>query len=540
MRRLTWIGFFCCLFLYSCSDNERDNGFLSLTRTSITFDWTGEEREMLEVVANEEWNMTSIPDWLTLNIKENGGSTSLYFTAERNETDFGRSCTIIFFTQSQEQVLSITQSAQSRLVFSGEKEYRLGFSEAELKVDVEANVRYDIKVSADWLTLGDEGSINDDLTSIGKASILGGMGDSLTVQVAENTSRESRTARVVISNETYSLSDTLTIIQAGNPNPTEYYADGSYIQLRKAVKGDGVNLFLMGDGFTKEYLTVGGRYEEYMKQAADYFFSIEPYNSYQEYFNVYAIMAESEGEGIKGENGNRVITKFQCEYGSGTAITCNDDICFEYAQKVKGASTEPMTLIVVLNSEKYAGTTYLYSDGNSIALCPMSKEKRPNDFEGVIHHEAGGHGFGFLCDEYVYYQRKMPESRKRDIRAWQELGFQLNLDFTEDLSEILWKDFIGIDKYNNVGAFEGGYEYQYDVWRSEENSCMNNNIPYFNVQSRRIIVERIMKLAGEQFILNDFINKDNVSVPSEEVSRATTNFVQPLGEPIWIRHDINR
>ena len=134
----------------------------------------------------------------------------------------------------------------------------------------------------------------------------------------------------------------------------------------------------------------------------------------------------------------------------------------------------------------------------------------------------------------------MPESRKRDIRAWQELGFQLNLDFTEDLSEILWKDFIGIDKYNNVGAFEGGYEYQYGVWRSEENSCMNNNIPYFNVQSRRIIVERIMKLAGEQFILNDFINKDNVSVPSEEVSRATTNFVQPLGEPIWIRHDINR
>jgi len=533
MQKIKWIGFLFCLFLCGCSDNEGDTGFLSLTRTSITFDWTGDEKEMLEVVANEEWDMTSIPDWLTLDIGKNGGSTSLYFTAERNETDSNRSCTIIFFTQSQEQVLSITQSAQSRLVFSGEKEYRLGFSETELKVDVEANVRYDVKISADWLTLGDEGSFNDDLTSIGKASILGGIGDSLTVQVAENTSRESRTAQVIISNETYSLSDTLTVIQAGNPNPTEYYADGSYIQIRQATKGDGVNLFLMGDGFTKEYLTVGGRYEEYMKQAADYFFSIEPYSSYQEYFNVYAVMAESEGEGIRGENGNRVTTKFQCEYGNGTAITCNDEACFEYAEKVEGASEKPMTLIVVLNSEKYAGTTYLYSDGNSIALCPMSREERPNDFEGVIHHEAGGHGFGFLCDEYVYYQREMPEGRKQDIRAWQALGFQMNLDFTDNLTEILWKDFIGIDKYKDVGAFEGGYEYQYGVWRPEENSCMNNNIPYFNVQSRRAIVQRIMNLAGELFALDDFIANDNVSLPEEDISRVALQPVSPLGAPVW-------
>ena len=533
MRELKWIGFLFCLFLCGCSDNEEDNSFLSLTRTAIIFDWTGDKREMLEVVANEEWGMTSIPDWLTLDIEENGESTSLYLTAERNETGSNRSCTIIFFTQSQEQVLSITQSAQSRLVFSGEKEYRLGFAEAKLKVDVEANVRYDVKVSAGWLMLEDEGSINDDLTSIGKASILGGMGDSLTLKVAENTSRESRTAQVVISNETYSLSDTLTVIQAGNPNPTEYYVDGSYIQIKQATKGDGVNLFLMGDGFTKEYLAVGGRYEEYMKQAADYFFSIEPYNSYQEYFNVYVIMAESEGEGIKGENGNRVSTKFQCEYGSGTAITCNDDICFEYAQKVKEAGTEPMTLIVVLNSEKYAGTTYLYSDGNSIALCPMSREARPNDFEGVVHHEAGGHGFGFLCDEYVYYQREMPESRKEDIRAWQALGFQMNLDFTDNLTEILWKDFIGIDKYKDVGAFEGGYEYRYGVWRPEENSCMNNNIPYFNVQSRRAIVQRIMNLGGEQFVLDNFIANDNVSLPEEDISRVAHQPISPLGTPVW-------
>lgn len=538
MRKLKWIGFVFCLLLCGCNDNEENNSFLSLTRTAITFDWTGNETEMVEVIANEEWDMSSVPDWLTLELKENGGNSSLYFTAEPNETESGRSCTLIFFTQTQEQILSVTQMAKSRLGFSGEKEYYLGFEETELEVGVEANVRYDVGISVDWITSDERDGIYDMVKPIGRSTVIGGTNHSLIFGIAENNSKESRTAQIVISNKTYSLADTLNVIQEGNPN--EYYMDGSYLQIRQATRGNGVNLFLMGDGFTQKSLVVGGRYENVMRQAADYFFSIEPYYSYRDYFNVYAVMVESKEEGVNGEYGKRVDTKFQSEYGSGTAITCNDELCFEYAKKVKNVDSEPMTLIVVLNSGKYAGTTYLYSDGNSIALCPMSKEERPNDFEGVIHHEAGGHGFGFLCDEYVYYQREMPENRKRDIRAWQELGFQLNLDFTEDLSEILWKDFIGIDKYNNVGAFEGGYEYQYGVWRSEENSCMNNNIPYFNVQSRRIIVERIMKLAGEQFILNDFINKDNVSVPSEEVSRATTNFVQPLGEPIWIRHDINR
>lgn len=538
MHKLKWIGFVFCLLLCGCSDNKENNSFLSLTRTAITFEWRGCKTEMVEIIANEEWEMSAVPDWLTLELKENNGSVSLYLTAKQNETEFKRSCILVFSTQSQEQVLSVTQMAKSRLNFSGEKEYYLGFEETELEVGVEANVRYDVGISVDWITSDERDGIYDMVKPIGRSSVIGGTNHSLIFGIAENNSKESRTAQIVISNKTYSLADTLNVIQEGNPN--EYYVDGSYLQIRQATRGNGVNLFLMGDGFTQKSLVVGGRYENVMRQAADYFFSIEPYYSYRDYFNVYAVIAESKEEGVNGEYGKRVDTKFQSEYGSGTAITCNDELCFEYAKKVKNVDSEPMTLIVVLNSGKYAGTTYLYSDGNSIALCPMSKEERPNDFEGVIHHEAGGHGFGFLCDEYVYYQRKMPESRKRDIRAWQELGFQLNLDFTEDLSEILWKDFIGIDKYNNVGAFEGGYEYQYGVWRSEENSCMNNNIPYFNVQSRRIIVERIMKLAGEQFILNDFINKDNVSVPSEEVSRATTNFVQPLGEPIWIRHDINR
>lgn len=164
----------------------------------------------------------------------------------------------------------------------------------------------------------------------------------------------------------------------------------------------------------------------------------------------------------------------------------------------------------------------------------MSSESSPNDFEGLIHHEAGGHGFGFLCDEYVYYQKNIPASRKQDIKEWQKLGFQMNLDFTNDPSSILWKDFIGLDKYKQVGAYEGGYEYQYGVWRSEENSCMNNNVPYFNVQSRWSIVKRIMQLSEKEFTIRDFIENDNV-VPDIVTRNIVDKSFKPLGEPIWIR-----
>ena len=55
-----------------------------------------------------------------------------------------------------------------------------------------------------------------------------------------------------------------------------------------------VNLVVMGDGFTSQHLTVNGHYMAIMKQTVDYFFSIEPFKFYSNYFNVYAVITESE------------------------------------------------------------------------------------------------------------------------------------------------------------------------------------------------------------------------------------------------------
>lgn len=404
---------------------------------------------------------------------------------------------------------------------------KIDFFPNTIKISINSNIDFSITISEkeEWIKISNGFSATQQTKGFYLKNII-------TLEISENPTKEERIANVIISNQTYNLSDTLTIIQSGNPN--EYYSDGSYKQLQKATKGNGVNLVFMGDGFTKEHLTINGQYEEIMKKAVEYFFSIEPFNSYRDFFTIYMMATESKEEGVNNENGNKQVNnKFQSTFGDGASISCNDDLCFEYARKIKELQPDkPITIIMPLNSNKYAGTTYLYANGNSIALCPISTEESPNDFEGLVHHEAGGHGFGFLCDEYVYYNRFIPEIRKQEVREWQQLGFQMNIDFTNNLSEILWKDFIGIGKYNHVSAYEGGYEYQYGIWRPEENSCMNDNIPYFNVQSRWSIAQRIMKLAGiTDFSVNEFIANDNV--PPYIPSRSAIKDMPPLGQPVW-------
>ena len=91
-----------------------------------------------------------------------------------------------------------------------------------------------------------------------------------------------------------------------------------------------------------------------------------------------------------------------------------------------------------------------------------------------------------------------------------------------------------MDKYAPVGAYEGGYEYQYGVWRSEENSCMNNNIPYYNVQSRWNIVNRIMQLSDIEFSVQDFIENDHPIYPKGSRGLNTWEKFVPLGNPVWV------
>ncbi len=62
--------------------------------------------------------------------------------------------------------------------------------------------------------------------------------------------------------------------------------------------------------------------------------------------------------------------------------------------------------------------------------------------------------------------------------------------------------------------YEGGYTHTRGVFRSEPNSCMNNNIPYYSAISRETIVKYIMEYAGEEYSFEKFKEKDVMTVES--------------------------
>ncbi|WP_294591934.1 BACON domain-containing carbohydrate-binding protein [uncultured Bacteroides sp.] len=358
----------------------------------------------------------------------------------------------------------------------------------------------------------------------------------LSISVSENrTGIDRKTDLTVIASI---LKETVHITQRAETN--EYYQDGDFIQLQAATKGKGINIVIMGDGFLKTDLNKGGYYETLSRKAERYFFNIEPYKSYREYFNVYMIAAVSEEEGVSEEiPGRKVNNRFGSTFGEGTNIQWDEKICSDYMDLIPGLDkVVEVTGILILNSHKYAGTTMMYSNGFSVAACPISGDTPNYDLEALIHHEAGGHAFGRLADEYRYYDVPIPLEDINDLKLWQSYGYYHNVDLTNDLTQILWTDFTKIPKYAYVGAFEGGFLYNYGVWRPEYLSCMENNMPYFNAQSRWRIVERIAKLAGTPITFDDFVRQDHVSPPTDAMTKAARNRKHiPLGKPILIIRD---
>ena len=122
----------------------------------------------------------------------------------------------------------------------------------------------------------------------------------------------------------------------------------------------------------------------------------------------------------------------------------------------------------------------------------------------------GGHAIGLLADEYTG-GATIPAAQATALRNGQQKGYYLNLDLTNDLSAIRWREFIGQPGYDMVGAYDGGYQYAYGVWRPEQTSIMKQSSApgaAFNAPSRALIVQRLLKAAGESYSFNAFLTKD--------------------------------
>ncbi len=395
-----------------------------------------------------------------------------------------------------------------------------GGTKSELILRAPAGLRWRVESKPEWVEVSH-------LSGVGKT-------DDIVVTVRPMDDSEVETFEV----ESYSpnYSSTVTSTHAGRKGEIvflledkEYrstmvveqydyeYADGDVITNQTATEGHGVDLVFLGDCFDAKDISEG-KYVEGVKEAIEHFFAIEPYKTYRNYFNVYTVLGLSPDSGVGTVNTIKEA-KFGTQYtlNAGLVIEEGLDNIFDYTTKAIGRKGQIKNTLItlILNTTQYGGLTFMWGDGTAVALCPMSEDAYPYDFRGLVQHEAGGHGFAKLADEYIYHNMFIQTcgciccNHLDAFRMGKNYGWYNNLSESGNMDSVPWSHLIFHNKYANiVDIYEGGYFHTRGIYRSEPTSCMNNNIPYFSAISRQTIVEKIMKLANKKFSLDDFYAKD--------------------------------
>ena len=347
-----------------------------------------------------------------------------------------------------------------------------------------------------------------DWVSVSPSSGTGKTDITVTVNTLA-TGSGNRSGEVVFLLEGKDYRSTLTVEQYDYA-----YGDGSVVTKQTHSKGSGIPLVFLGDCYDAADIA-SGSYLADTEEAMGYFFDIEPYKSYKDYFDVYIVFGKSEDSGVGSVNTIREA-KFGTQYSlTGGTLQNSGTEAFNYARKADPSMDITKGLVVmVLNSSDYGGVTYMWNDGSAVALCPKSTDPYPYDFRGLVQHEAGGHGFGKLADEYIYVNAFIDacdckNEHLDEFLAAKANGWYKNLAETANRDEVPWSHLMYHPTYSNtVDIYEGGFFHTRGIFRSEPNSCMNNNIPYYSAISRQAIVERIMDYAGVPFNLDDFYAND--------------------------------
>ena len=296
------------------------------------------------------------------------------------------------------------------------------------------------------------------------------------------------------------------------------YGEDEWLTLQKATRGNtgGINIVILGDGYDGKNIS-DGDYLANIQQEVEYFFGIEPYTTYRDYFNVYTAFPLSTETGVGTVNTIR-YNRFNTTYTGGVGLRADYDAIFEYALNAPTVTRDNLNqtlIIIVPNSTDYGGICQMWEDGSAIAFCPQSTYGYPLDSRGVIQHEAGGHGFGKLGDEYIYHNEFIDFcgciccGHVFEFNNAKALGWYDNLSLTGKMHEVPWSHLIFDDRYSDiVDIYEGGFMHNRGVFRSEQNSCMNNDIPYYSTISRESIVKRIKRYAGEEYSFEEFVAND--------------------------------
>ncbi len=259
-------------------------------------------------------------------------------------------------------------------------------------------------------------------------------------------------------------------------DPSDYFIEptpGSDYPVNKIrVSGDPahcVDIVFIPEGYTSEQM---GKFESDVVRLTDSLFSIKPFSTYSDKFNLYAVLAPSaeEGADIPGKNiwKNTLVNSTFYTFDSERYLTTLDF----WSVKDVAALAPYDQIYILVNTEKYGGGG-VYNHYNLTSVDNILSAK-------VFVHEFG-HGFAGLGDEYYTSDVSYNEFYSPDIEPWEP-----NLTTLVDFSS-KWEKMIeqgtpvptpSTQDYKSItGVFEGGGYVAKGVYRPALDCYMKSNTP---------------------------------------------------------------
>ena len=333
----------------------------------------------------------------------------------------------------------------------------------------------------------------------------------LTVEQNDGAARTA-SASFTVNNGSYSYTKSVTITQkeyGSAIDESNYFQDKESKTLQSATAGyTPLNIVIVGDGYQKKDLRKGGKFERSAGSAMEAFFGVEPYKSFRDRFRVVMVAYESQDAGLSKVDGSGNIienrnTYFKSVYKGGGDTYVNLHNGYESVKNVVktdlGWSSDAYyyrtIVIMLINTDEgigsngapdrdyYNGSAALGEDYASFAVAMVTANN--TETSNLIRHEAGGHAFGRLGDEYP---SKMWDS---EVNEWHNMGWYRNI--TVDQSQWNWNKFIGLSGYEEVTYYQPNTTYWCPVDHAKHNSIMYNNQNRYNAPCRQIIYERIIR-----------------------------------------------
>lgn len=544
--KLNLFQLYLCLLLLlmvSCRKETAVSSFADVTESVSLKSLIGDEAT-ISFTSTGSWTATTDAVWLNLSPLSGDAGKGLVkavVTSENNSKE-ERKAKIELKSGTEVCEITVFQEAGD-YVLPEHTEYVVGVEGGEVRIQYESNVSFgELKI----YTSSESGTWMEQ-RELARAEEKTGV----FLHVFPNKGGMSRVAYLLFVRETEGQQKklaTVKISQMGGQvlESVDFSEDGKIDTLQWHSAGQGIPVILMGDGFVDQEIA-DGTYSTVMKKAMSNLFSEEPLKSLRNYFDVFMIRAVSENNDF----GAGYHTAFSCKLvGGNTSLITGDDVSVQvYVKKVlkDEAKRRNCLTVVILNTEVYAGTTYLgYKNEKdefiefAIAYCPVIEGLESGLFRQVLVHEAVGHGFGKLEDEYVYMEKgNVSTLEMQKVKAMQKNGWSQNVDFTDVEDSVLWAPFLKDSRYQSekLGIYEGACTYAKGIYRPSEDSMMNSNTCGFNAPSRKSIYEKVMKLglSVEDVSYEDFVAFDKAHLP--EVSSAKyvrVETVRPFARPVWV------